>query len=124
IDAVGCLLKGVEVGDRALDELDPRVLGGVGNVVLLATDEVVEDADLGRALGQELVDDVGADEPGPADDENLAAFELHRDWLRVVGTSCALSCRVGRVFEAHRPWRSLIGASGGPRKASAHPTTA
>ena len=64
------------VADVAVDELDLAALQRAGEVADAAADHVVDDDDLAGAEGDELVDDVRADEAGAAGDEDALAGEM------------------------------------------------
>jgi len=57
-----------EVGDVVVDEFEVFVAGEMGDVVGIARDEVVDGDDV-VALGEEAVDEMGAEEAGAAGDD-------------------------------------------------------
>ena len=66
----------LEVCDAALDDGYPRVRDGRVEIGACSAHEIVEDDDLAsRRLG-ELIDDVGAEEAGAADDQDSGVVEL------------------------------------------------
>ena len=60
------------VGDRALDELDARV---VRDVLPLGREQVVDDEHARGVAREQLADEVAADEPRAADDQGAGAAE-------------------------------------------------
>ena len=61
------------VCDRAFDELDPRV---VRYVLTLGREQVIDHEHACRIAGQQLTDQVGADEPPSPDDQRDCPPEL------------------------------------------------
>ena len=74
------------VADVALDE--PHAAGLERPCEVLGARASVEDDDFAGTLRDEAVDDVRADEPGPARDQKLVAADLHADRKRILA-ACA-----------------------------------
>ena len=87
VGALHEVVEQVEVLDRALDQRHAVVLQRAGEVVAGAAHEVVEHDDLAHRLGQQLVDDVRADEAGTADDQHAGVFD--RGHSVVIATALA-----------------------------------
>jgi hypothetical protein len=81
------VLEQVEVLDRALDQGHPVVGQRAGEVVPGAAHEVVEHDDLAHRFGEQLVDDVRADEAGTAYDQHAGVFD--RGHRTVIATAAA-----------------------------------
>ena len=75
---------GLEHVASELEDLDAWVLEGLFNVIVSSAAEVVVDDDFLHVLLDQFVDDVRADESGPADDEYSGAPDVARGCLHVI----------------------------------------
>ena len=79
IDAVECALQNVGLQDVAADIIDLHsgITQRCGKVLFAPSDEVVVDDDFLDFGTRQLLDRVGADEAGTADDDNFLAAKFH-----------------------------------------------
>ena len=73
------LVEERQIEDRALANLDARVARRGRQVAARPTHEVVDDDHALDLLGEQLIDDVRADEAGAADDCDGRAFDLRHE---------------------------------------------
>jgi hypothetical protein len=65
------------VADAAFDQRDPRITKRGGDVGSRAANKVVDDHDFADAFGEELVDNVRADESGAANHHQSGVVDVH-----------------------------------------------